>query len=81
MSKSDKTSDPVEVYAGTPWQAGMVKSLLIDSEIEAFIQDEIMGTLNPWWTAPGGVGAIRVFVAFKDFEEAKKIVEEYEKNQ
>jgi hypothetical protein len=78
MNESINTK-PIEVYSGNPWQAGMVKTLLLDSEIEAFMQDEIMGTLNPWWTAPGGAGAIRVFVSETDFERAKKIVAEYER--
>ncbi|MCK7537572.1 MAG: DUF2007 domain-containing protein [Marinilabiliales bacterium] len=43
----DKTYDPIEVFAGNPWQVGMVKSLLENAEIEAFVKDEILGTLNP----------------------------------
>lgn len=39
MNIVNKASDPVEVYAGTHWQAGMIKSLLLDTEIAAFIQD------------------------------------------
>jgi len=75
--KTKEVNDPVEVYSGTPWQAGMVKSLLEDSEIEAFMQDFIMGTLNPWWTSPGGAGAVKVFVSVEDYDKAKIIVEEY----
>ena len=71
---------PVEVFAGTPWQAGMVKSLLEDAGIVAFIKDEIMGTYNPWWTAPGGAGAVSVFISFRDYEEARAIVAGYERN-
>jgi hypothetical protein len=58
----------------------MVKTLLEDSNIEAFIQDEIMGTLNPWWTAPGGAGAVRVFAAAENYDKAKRIVKDYEQN-
>ncbi|MCX6270745.1 MAG: DUF2007-related protein [Bacteroidetes bacterium] len=78
--KGNNETKPIEVFAGTPWQAGMVKTLLEDSGIEAFIADAIMGTMNPWWTAAGGAGAIRVFVSTKDFDKAKVIVDEYEKN-
>jgi hypothetical protein len=79
MKTNDKNK-PIEVFSGTTWQAGMVKSLLEDSEIEAFMQDVIMGTLNPWYTAPGGAGSVRVFVADHNYEKAKTIVVEYEKN-
>jgi len=73
--------NPVEVYAGTAWQAGMVKSLLENAEIEAFLKDEIIGTLSPWWTAPGGAGAVKVFVSDRDWDKAKEIVEVFEKHE
>jgi len=63
LKENDETK-PVEVYSGTPWQAGMIKSLLENAEIKAFMQDVIMGTLNPWWTSPGGAGPTRVFVYY-----------------
>jgi hypothetical protein len=78
--KTNEEIEPVEIFSGTTWQAGMVKSLLEDAEIEAFLKDEIMGTLNPWWTAPGGAGAVSVFVSNQDYDKARLIVEEYEKN-
>jgi len=63
LKENDETK-PVEVYSGIPWQAGMIISLLENAEIDAFMQDVIMGTLNPWWTSPGGAGLIRVFVYY-----------------
>lgn len=70
--------DPYEVFSGTPWQAGMVKSLLENAEIEAFLKDAIMGTLNPWWVSPGGAGSVSVYVSGKDYEKALLIVSDYE---
>jgi hypothetical protein len=72
--------EPVEIFAGTTWQAEMVKSLLENQEIEAFLKDEIIGTLSPWWTAAGGVGSVKVIVSSADFERAKVIADEYQKN-
>jgi hypothetical protein len=79
MKNKDENA-PVEVYSGTTLQAEMVKSLLENAEIEAFLNDEIVGTLSPWWTAPGGAGSVKVVVATKDFDIAKSIVAEYESN-
>jgi len=73
-------AQPVEVFAGTPWQAELLKSLLADSEIESFIKDGIMGTLYPWYSAPGGVGAVRVFVSETDAEKARVIIDEFERH-
>jgi len=78
--KTMQGTDPVEVFAGTAWEAGMVKSLLDDSEIPAFMKDVIMGTLNPWFTAAGGAGSVSVFVSKNDLTRVKEIVAEYEKN-
>lgn len=72
--------DPVEVYAGTNIQAGMVKSLLENAGIFAFLKDEIIGTLNPWWSDPGGAGPVRVFVSELDLELALEVVRQYEEN-
>ena len=38
----------MEVFAGSAWEASLVKSLLENAEIEAFLKDEIRGTTFPW---------------------------------
>lgn len=73
-------NDPVEVYAGSAWEAEIVKTLLKDAEIEVFVKDEIMGTLLPWYTAPGGAGSVSVFVSYLDHNKARLIVEDFQKN-
>jgi len=70
----------VVVFAGTAWQAGMVKSLLENAGVSAFTKDEIIGTLNPWWTAPGGAGSVSVLISDFDYDNAKPIVDDYENN-
>jgi len=42
--KEDKDIYPVEVFAGSAMQASLVKSLLENSGIDAFLKDEYMGT-------------------------------------
>lgn len=79
-AKKKDEIEPVEVFAGDVWQVEMVKGLLENANIEAYIINEIMGRMNPWWTAPGGAGSIQVFVASSDYEKAKPIVDEYQKN-
>jgi hypothetical protein len=76
----NKQIKPIEVFAGTSMQASIVKSLLENAEVEAFLKDEIIGSINPWHAAPGGAGAVKVFVSSADFEMAKQIVAEYESN-
>jgi hypothetical protein len=78
--KTNKKDIPIEVFAGTALQASMVKSLLENGEIEAFLRDDIIGTLTPWNASPGGAGAVKVFVAGIDYDRARTIVEEYNRN-
>ena len=78
--KPDNEITPVEVFSGTLWEAGLVKSLLENAEIEAFLRDENTGTLAPGYTAAGGAGSVKVIVSNLDFEKATEIVAEYEKN-
>jgi len=80
IMKPNQENNPIEVFSGTHWQAEMVRSLIENATIEAFIQDSLMGTLNPWQSAPGGAGAVRVFVMENDFEQAKAIANEYDAN-
>jgi hypothetical protein len=79
MKTNDET-EPIEVFAGTIWQVEMVKSLLENASVNAYLVDEIMGTMNPWLTAAGGAGPLKVFVSKTDYENAKQVVDEYEKN-
>ncbi len=71
---------PVEVFSGTIWEVGMLKSLLEDADIEVFLKDEINGTMVPWITSPGGAGSVKVIVSSNNYEKAKSIVEKYERN-
>jgi len=72
--------NPVVVFTGTAWQAGMVKSLLEDAGIEAFVLEHARATYNPGWNLPGEGGSVRVMISDLDLEEARPIVEEYVKN-
>jgi len=71
--------DPVEVFAGTSWEAGMLMSLLKDNELEAYFQDDNVGSVVPWLSVRGEPGAIKVVVAAKDYEKAMEVVKEFSK--
>lgn len=73
-------NNPIIIFAGNYMEAGMVKSLLENADINAYLQDEMMGTLSPWYVAPGGAGSVKVLVSDLDSEKARIIVDEYEEN-
>ncbi len=70
-------SKQIEVFAGNIIEAGMVCSLLESAGIHAYLKDEIMGTMHPWFVSAGGVGAVKVLVSALDSEEAKLVIDNY----
>jgi hypothetical protein len=78
--KNEQSLKPVVVFAGNSIEVGLVKSLLENAGIQAYLQDEIQGTIAPWVISPGGAGAIKVLVSSADYIRAKEIVDEYQQN-
>lgn len=76
----ENNKDLVQVFAGNAMQAEMVKTILMDREIEAFIKDSHMGTMFPFHTAPGAAGSVKVIVPEYSYEKALEIVNEYYEN-
>ena len=77
--KTNKQSTPVEIFSGDLYEAEMVKNLLENENIEAFLKDEYIGTIAPWYSAPGGAGSVKVIVLSEYYEKARLVVEEYER--
>ena len=67
----------VEVFGGDPWEATMIQNVLEGNQIEAVLQNELMGTIEPWVIAAGGVNAVKVIVSSDNQEQALKLIEEY----
>lgn len=67
----------VEVFAGELWQATMIKNVLEDNNIQVFIQNSLMGVIEPWVVSPGGFEPVKVIVTSPDYEKAMQLVEEY----
>jgi hypothetical protein len=68
---------PWEVFEGTAWEAGLLKSILEDNEIETILRN---ATFAPWNLFPIRADSVKLFVAAKDFERARILVEEFYKN-
>ena len=77
MIKEVKSLTPYEVFEGSQWEAGLLKSILEDNDIETYITEAFA---LPWNNIPVKGAAAKVFVALKDLEQAKAIVEEFYSN-
>lgn len=76
MEKQDDIM-PVEAFAGELWQATMIQNILEDNQIQAFLENELMGTIAPWRVVAGGFNPVRVIVSSSDYKQATKLIEEF----
>jgi len=58
----------------------MLVNILENEGIKAFINNEVVGTLFPFYTTPG-MGAVKVIVSESDAEKAKMLVEDFERDR
>ena len=65
------------IFRGSQIDAALISQFLNDNEIETFINNQLMGTIAPWQVAAGGFQPGEVMVNNRDFEKAKKLMEEY----
>jgi hypothetical protein len=77
MTKEDKNLAPHEVFEGSAWEAGLLKSILEDNDIEAIIQQS---SSLPWNIMPTKAADMKVYVALENLEQAKDIVTEFYTN-
>lgn len=77
MTKDEKEQAPYEVFEGTAWEAGLLKSILEDNDIEAIMTEAYS---LPWNTIPVKGAAAKVFVSLENLEQARDIVEEFYSN-
>ena len=71
---------PMEIFMGIAWEAEMIKNILENEGIEAFIKDDIIGTITPFFTTPG-MGSVKLVVSSDDYEKAREIVAEFQENR
>ncbi len=77
MTHDDTSLVPFEVFEGSAWETSLLKSILDDNDIESIITQ---ASSLPWNIMPTESAAMKVFVAHKDLEKAKAIVEEFSTN-
>ena len=68
------SEDFVEVFAGSPVKAGMIRSLLEADGLTVFVRDENMATMEPWLRYGAGIGAAKVVVPRDQAERAREIL-------
>ena len=77
MTAEDKNLTPYEIFEGSAWETGLLKSILEDNDIEAFMTEAYS---LPWNSMPTRGASAKLFVALENFEQAKAIVDEFYTN-
>lgn len=77
MQEEPDPLSPYEVFEGTPWESGLLLSILADNEIEAIMKDN---SRLAWNTFPVDSSLVKIFVAYQDYNRAIGIVEEFRHN-
>lgn len=80
MNKQDKIT-LIEVFAGELWKATMIKNVLEDNNIQAFLENSLMGVLEPWVVSPGGYRPFKVVVSSIDYDKAIQLIEEFNQSE
>jgi hypothetical protein len=80
MSLKVKQTNPIEVFAGEFWNASMIKDMLVDNGIPAFIFNEYEGTMAPFRVQAGGSNPIKVVVNSDDYDTAVQYIQEFNAN-
>lgn len=80
MATKDKLQ-LMEVFSGELWKATMIKNILDDHHIQAFLQNQLMGVIEPWVVSPGGFEPVKVVVSSADYDKALSLVEEYNQSK
>lgn len=73
----ENKDDFVEVYAGELWQSSMIRDLLEDNGIPAYIENELMGTIIPSQITSGGAAPVNVKVKDFDYVHAQELIDEF----
>ena len=68
------SEDFVEVFAGSPVKAGMIRSLLEADGLMAFVRDENAATIWPAHFVGAGLGSAKVVVPRDQADRARKIL-------
>jgi hypothetical protein len=67
----------VDVFAGEYWKAEMIKQLLEDNNIPAFLNNQYLGTVAPYLADLGGMPNIKVMVNQNFQQQAWKLIDEF----
>lgn len=67
-----------EVFAGELWKSTMIKNMLEENSIQAFLENEYSGSIAPFQVTLGGVNPVNVVVSSEDYEKSLQLIKDFD---
>ncbi|MCJ8210545.1 DUF2007 domain-containing protein [Mucilaginibacter sp. RS28] len=67
-----------EVFAGEYWLADVIKQLLEDNHIPAFLNNQYLGTVAPYLADAGGMPHVTIVVNETEAAKALRLIDDYQ---
>lgn len=71
-------SNLIEIFVGSDIETNYIASLLIENQIQCFVQNQLEGSLSAGWVNGSSYNSSIIRVDINDAEKAKNIIKEYE---
>lgn len=75
MNNNDKTKGVI-IFNSSLWECSIVKGILEDSGIEAFLINSSSANMLPFENVVDGIGACKVMISENDLESASEIIKD-----
>ena len=78
---TQNTSMQVEVFSGEFWQASLIRQLLSDHDIFAYLGNELLSSIDPVIVSTTVVSHVSLKVSQADSQRALELIEEYNNSE
>ena len=68
------TDELIHIYSGSFLNAQFIMKVLDEKNIKCMVKDDYQNSIIAGWVSPGSENSVRVFVANKDVEAAKEVI-------
>ena len=70
----------VDIFVGSDIEANYIAALLIDNQIQCFIENQLESSLSAGWVNGSEYSSSIIRIDINDVDKAKKIISEYYKS-
>lgn len=74
-------SNLIEIFVGSDIETNYIASLLIENQIQCFVQNQLEGSLSAGWVNGSAYSSSVIRVDIYDAEKARSIISEYLKTK